>query len=174
MSGSPGYPPGPLLDLIEARAREAAMHPRGFVRDRFGSAGERAYWRWRGGGTVRRDLADRLCIALGVHPTDLWPHWSRTPPGSEAAMPDDVRAWQERSACRHADPDLFFPDSPHDVPPGAQVLCMTCPVFDACFAYGLTQEFGVWANTSEDDRRRIRRNRRIQLPPTGHPLEEPA
>lgn len=89
-------------------------------------------------------------------------------------MTDLDLSWRADAACREADPDLFFPDSPHEVPAGAQLLCMACPVFDDCFTYGLTQEDGVWANTSEDDRRRIRKARRIPLAPTSHPLEETA
>ena len=88
------------------------------------------------------------------------------------------RSWQEHAACRSADPDLFFPDSPHDVPAAAQLLCMTCPAFDACFTYGLTQRHGVWGGTSEAERDRIRKARGIvlheTLDPAGHPLEETA
>lgn len=176
MTGRPtGLPAAPLLELIAARARAADMHPPQFMRDQFGHNADRSFQRWKSGGGVDRGLADRICVHLGIHPSSLWPAWDITvnhPVG--AAMPIDDRSWQEQSACRDADPDLFFPDSPHEVPPGAQMLCMGCPVFDECFTYGLGQEHGVWANTSEDERRRIRKDRSIPLAPISHPLEESA
>ncbi len=172
MTGRPGMPARPLMDLIEHRSAEAGMSRRAFLRDRFGDAADRNWWRWTNGQTIRRDIADHICIALGVHPTQIWPEWADPPQIGEAMQPD--RTWQDEAACHGVDPDLFFPDSPHDVPAGAQAHCMTCPVFDTCFTYGLGQEHGVWANTSEDDRRRIRKARRITLAPAIHPLEEPA
>lgn len=176
MTGRPGLPAAPLMELITHRADEAGLTRRAFVRDRFGDNADRNWWRWLAGQTVRRDIADEVCIALGVHPTHVWPEWD-TPPRIGGAMPPDL-SWFDQAACHDTGPEAFFPDSPHDVPAAAQLLCMTCTVFDACFTYGLTQRYGVWAGTSEAERDRIRKQRGIVLhdtpDPTFHPLEEPA
>lgn len=82
-------------------------------------------------------------------------------PAEPAPRPD--LSWFEDAACQNADPSDFFPDSPHDVPAAAQLLCMICPVFDACLTYGLTQRHGVWGGMSEAERDRIRKRKGIVL-----------
>jgi WhiB family redox-sensing transcriptional regulator len=72
--------------------------------------------------------------------------------------------WRALSACRDADPELFFPLSPSG--PGlmqiakAKVVCGRCQVREQCLRFALTsgQEFGIWGGTSEDERRRLARS----------------
>ena len=74
----------------------------------------------------------------------------------------DVANWRDAAACRHADPDLFFPagttgDAVEDTA-AAIALCRRCPVREECleFAMVTSQRDGVWGATSEEDRRRMR------------------
>jgi WhiB family transcriptional regulator, redox-sensing transcriptional regulator len=72
-------------------------------------------------------------------------------------MPEDVR-WMERAACRGQPVELFFP------PPGptsarVRALCSSCAVREECLDYATADEelAGIWAGTSERERRRLRR-----------------
>lgn len=74
----------------------------------------------------------------------------------------DDSDWRDAAACRHADPDLFFPagttgDAVEDTA-AAIALCRRCPVREECleFAMVTNQRYGVWGATSEEDRRRMR------------------
>lgn len=71
-------------------------------------------------------------------------------------------SWFDDAACRNVDPDIFFPERGDDVS-AARVLCLGCPVFDPCFEFGLRQKHGIWAGTSERERRRIRHARGIRI-----------
>jgi WhiB family redox-sensing transcriptional regulator len=66
--------------------------------------------------------------------------------------------WWRQARCAGADPDLFFP------PQGgssrvAKQICESCPVRVDCFAYGMAngEIYGIWGGTTEDERRRLRR-----------------
>jgi Transcription factor WhiB len=54
------------------------------------------------------------------------------------------------NACRHADPELFFPVSPSgpslDQITQAKAICAGCPVRQQCLAFALDtrQDHGVW------------------------------
>lgn len=71
--------------------------------------------------------------------------------------------WRKDAACRHADPDLFFPisltgpawDQIHE----AKRICRTCPVQEPCLAWALRvpDVAGIWGGTTETERRAIRR-----------------
>ncbi|MDQ6946553.1 MAG: WhiB family transcriptional regulator [Actinomycetota bacterium] len=71
------------------------------------------------------------------------------------------QAWRDQAACRGQHTDLFFP------PPGggadaataqAVALCRRCPVRSPCLDYALhTAAVGIWAGTTDEDRRRLRR-----------------
>ncbi len=74
-----------------------------------------------------------------------------------------LKEWQERSACRDSDPELFFPVGTtgaaiHQIE-RAMAICSVCEVTDSCLQYALetNQEFGVWGGYPEDDRRRLRK-----------------
>jgi WhiB family transcriptional regulator, redox-sensing transcriptional regulator len=72
-------------------------------------------------------------------------------------MPD--RDWQQLAACRHADPELFFPLSASgpslDQITQAKAICAGCPVRRQCLAFALDtrQKHGVWGGMSEEERR---------------------
>jgi WhiB family redox-sensing transcriptional regulator len=64
--------------------------------------------------------------------------------------------------CREMDPALFFPSDGIGVQL-AQRTCSECPVKAPCLEYALDNhvDHGVWGGTSERERRRILRRRRI-------------
>jgi WhiB family transcriptional regulator, redox-sensing transcriptional regulator len=75
----------------------------------------------------------------------------------------ELRAnWRDDAACRHADPDLFFPIATAgpalDQIDQAKRICRACPVQQPCLAWALELgvESGIWAGTTEDERRAIR------------------
>lgn len=77
---------------------------------------------------------------------------------------EDPGNWAAKGACRHADPELFFPITPVG-PAAAQLarakeVCACCPVRAQCLEYALetAQSFGVWGGASEDERRVMRRS----------------
>jgi WhiB family transcriptional regulator, redox-sensing transcriptional regulator len=64
--------------------------------------------------------------------------------------------------CRDMDPAIFFPNDGMGVQ-AAQRICNDCPVKAPCLEYALTNriDHGVWGGTSERERRRILRQRRL-------------
>ena len=66
--------------------------------------------------------------------------------------------WLDAGACRHEDPELFFPITSSG--PSAQqieaakAVCQRCGVQDQCLHYALEshQSHGVWGGTSEEER----------------------
>lgn len=77
--------------------------------------------------------------------------------------------WASRGACRHSDPDLFFPIASTG-PALAQIakakeVCARCEVRPDCLAYALEtgQDCGIWGGMTEEERRaRRQRDRRAQ------------
>ncbi len=74
----------------------------------------------------------------------------------------DKPDWMADAACRGMDPELFFPARGYTGHP-AKAVCSTCPVIRDCLAYALRngEKFGVWAGLSEQERRDLRRRRRL-------------
>ncbi|HUY64288.1 MAG TPA: WhiB family transcriptional regulator [Acidimicrobiales bacterium] len=68
----------------------------------------------------------------------------------------------ERGRCRDMDPAVFFPNDGIGVQE-ARRICAECPVQAACLEYALDNrvDHGVWGGTSERERRRILRTRRM-------------
>ena len=64
--------------------------------------------------------------------------------------------------CREMDPAIFFPNDGVGVQE-AQRICAECPVKIPCLEYALANrvDHGVWGGTSERERRRILRQRRL-------------
>ena len=64
--------------------------------------------------------------------------------------------------CREQPPDLFFPSDGVGVEV-ARRICATCPVKAPCLEYAMENhiDHGVWGGTSERERRRIARRRRL-------------
>ena len=71
--------------------------------------------------------------------------------------------WREKASCRSVDPDLFFPIGTTglalDQIEQAKAVCRACPSMEPCleFALSTNQESGVWGATSEEERRKLRR-----------------
>jgi len=74
-------------------------------------------------------------------------------------MLDQLRPdWHADAACRGIDPDVFFPPKGINVD-AARRVCATCPVHDDCLDYAMSDASikGVWAGTTERQRKRLRR-----------------
>ncbi|HLL37389.1 MAG TPA: WhiB family transcriptional regulator [Streptomyces sp.] len=71
--------------------------------------------------------------------------------------------WREQAACRHEDPDLFFPIGTSGPAlmqtEQAKAICRRCPVREPCLQWALDtdQTIGVWGGTSETERRALKR-----------------
>lgn len=82
--------------------------------------------------------------------------WSRT-------FDWDTEDWRDRASCRSVDPDLFFPvgttGTALDQIERAKTVCRTCEALSPCleFALATNQESGVWGGTSEEERRKLRK-----------------
>jgi len=70
--------------------------------------------------------------------------------------------WMSRGRCNDQPPSLFFPSDGVGVEI-ARRICATCSVKEMCREYALEQriDHGVWGGTSERERRRILRDRRL-------------
>jgi WhiB family transcriptional regulator, redox-sensing transcriptional regulator len=68
----------------------------------------------------------------------------------------DEGDWRDVAACRHTEPDLFFPI---DQIEAAKRVCRSCDAQEPCldFALATNQESGVWGGTSEEERRKLRK-----------------
>jgi WhiB family transcriptional regulator, redox-sensing transcriptional regulator len=73
--------------------------------------------------------------------------------------------WQDRANCRGLDPNLFFPETAGGVEHvrEAKKVCAGCDVQVECLEQGFGEKHGVWGMTSEPDRRKLRRARRLQV-----------
>ena len=80
-----------------------------------------------------------------------------------AAVDEDSPHWREHAACRHCNPDLFFPAGTtgaavHEIA-AAKAVCVQCPVQSQCLRFALRtgQAYGIWGGTTEDERITLRR-----------------
>lgn len=87
-----------------------------------------------------------------------------TPNETHQGLPSLTRSanWRDEAACRHADPDLFFPVGTTG-PALRQVdeakrICRACPARMPCLAWALGNAIpaGIWGGTTEEERRAIR------------------
>lgn len=71
--------------------------------------------------------------------------------------------WMRDGACRNYPAAAFFPSDGVGVA-SARKICATCPVAERCLEYALTNriDHGVWGGTSERERRRILKRRRLE------------
>jgi WhiB family redox-sensing transcriptional regulator len=73
--------------------------------------------------------------------------------------------WRVAAACRHVDPNLFFPVGATGRAVGhiasAKAVCAGCAVREPCLGYALDtrQDAGVWGGLSEEERHVVRRRR---------------
>lgn len=66
------------------------------------------------------------------------------------------RSWQRDALCAQVDPDAWFPEQSNAAPPQVFTVCGRCPVRRSCLAAALLRhEEGVWAGTTEADRRHL-------------------
>jgi WhiB family redox-sensing transcriptional regulator len=76
-------------------------------------------------------------------------------------------SWKRYGACHGKPPDWWYPVSEtlvSDETLEAKALCEGCPVSQQCLTYALAHEdHGIWAGTSERERRRIRRKAGIAM-----------
>ncbi|MFM9702503.1 WhiB family transcriptional regulator [Streptomyces galilaeus] len=76
--------------------------------------------------------------------------------------------WRQRAACRHEDPELFFPIGTSGPAllqtEQAKAVCRRCPVRAQCLEWALEtdQILGVWGGTSETERRALKRRIRAR------------
>jgi WhiB family redox-sensing transcriptional regulator len=74
---------------------------------------------------------------------------------------DVVADWRDHAACAGYPNDLFFPvgDVNELLIERAKAICSICPVTEECLQYALetNQRNGIWAGTTEDERRSLRR-----------------
>ena len=71
--------------------------------------------------------------------------------------------WRRRAACRHADPDLFFPPVGDSQTAAAAVaVCRGCPVIDACLRDALAtgERHGIRGGLTGIERRKLLAARR--------------
>jgi WhiB family redox-sensing transcriptional regulator len=75
----------------------------------------------------------------------------------------DKEDWRTAAACRSTEPDMFFPigstGNALDAIASAKRVCNACEAINPCldFALATNQESGVWGGTSEDERRKLRK-----------------
>jgi WhiB family redox-sensing transcriptional regulator len=88
----------------------------------------------------------------------------RAPPLSgELLVPIDnafaSAGWMSQGACRHEDPELFFPisDGAAHLVAAAKAVCQACSVRASCLAFAVeTRQDGIWGGTTSDERHAIR------------------
>jgi WhiB family redox-sensing transcriptional regulator len=70
--------------------------------------------------------------------------------------------WMAEGKCADTPPSTFFPSDGVGVD-AARRICADCPVKAPCLEYALVNriDHGVWGGTSERERRRILRRRRL-------------
>lgn len=80
------------------------------------------------------------------------------------APASEVTAWMAFGNCRNYAPSVFFPSDGVGVD-RARKICKTCSVSEQCIEYALEHriDHGVWGGTSERERRRILKRRRVEL-----------
>lgn len=76
---------------------------------------------------------------------------------------DNTPHWQDSALCAQTDPDIFFPEKGGSTTPATSV-CAQCPVRAECLEYAISHDIrhGIWGGMSDNDRRRISRDRRRQ------------
>ncbi len=75
-------------------------------------------------------------------------------------------SWMAQGLCRFEPPSTFFPSDGVGVET-AKRICAACPVKEPCLEYALEHriDHGVWGGTSERQRRRILKKRKLSPAP---------
>jgi WhiB family redox-sensing transcriptional regulator len=79
-----------------------------------------------------------------------------------AGAASDVMDWRDVAACRHHDPEFFFPEG--TAGPAllqadqAKRICESCPVRTPCLDFALRHGlgFGIWGGATGEERRAMR------------------
>lgn len=78
--------------------------------------------------------------------------------GAEQPRPNPD-TWQDRAACRGADPAIFYPEV-GSYAGAAKAFCRACPVQRDCLLHALANEdHGMWGGLSERERAQLRKQR---------------
>ena len=77
-------------------------------------------------------------------------------------------AFDGTQPCASVDPELFFPEGPSNVHLSAKraitPICGSCEFSAPCLDYALKNDVqGLWAGTTEPDRKAIRRKKGIKI-----------
>ena len=85
-------------------------------------------------------------------------------PATPTAQASEITAWMADGNCRNYAPSVFFPSDGVGVD-RARKICKTCTVSETCLEFALEHriDHGVWGGTSERERRRILKRRRVEL-----------
>ena len=82
-------------------------------------------------------------------------------------MSNNDFSWQDKSACRGANTDMFFLEEDqkkinHKKLEAAREICASCLVSKECLDFALDNyiHFGIWAGTTPLQRKAMRRERR--------------
>lgn len=76
--------------------------------------------------------------------------------------------WWEQAACQEHPELSWFPDEDGPRTPEAAAMsakargvCQSCPVRVDCLEYGMEQRFGIWGGLGPSQRKRLRKQLRI-------------
>jgi WhiB family redox-sensing transcriptional regulator len=81
--------------------------------------------------------------------------------------------WRKQAACRHEDPELFFPigsgESAIRQTAAAKTVCGRCEVVSSCLSWALENGpmSGIWGGTTEEERAMSRRRLHLVGVPAG-------
>lgn len=171
-AGRPDTGPPPLLDPAEIRARSAAA-----------SQARRAQRVQRARELAAHGVSlDAIAAEIGVSPKKTTEYLADTPTPADTLPPHPAMqewrgwtwqvadriattdriapedGWQDSAACLGQDVEYWVPDHPHHITRPREE-CAACPVRDDCLIHALTrpERYGIWASTTPDDRRILRR-----------------
>lgn len=70
-------------------------------------------------------------------------------------------SWMEEALCAQTDPDIFYPEKGGSTAP-ATSICENCAVRAQCLEYAVSNDIrhGIWGGTSDNDRKRMARERK--------------
>jgi len=107
---------------------------------------------------VEAHMGARAMTATSAAPSPPSPPASPPP----AAAPSPGTEWMAHGNCASETPASFFPSDGVGVEV-ARRICQDCPVKQQCLEFALTNrvDHGVWGGTSERERRRILKRRRL-------------
>lgn len=74
----------------------------------------------------------------------------------------ETEKWMRKAKCKNLNPSIFFPSDGAGVEV-ARRICRDCQVKKECLEYALAHhiDHGVWGGTSERERRRILKARKV-------------